>query len=91
MLAIFAALVIGILIGAFDLLPARGFQIIDKSMGVILFLLIFTLAVGVGADEMIFANLSTLGLRALLLTVGAIIGSIVLLYIVQQKWFKEER
>lgn len=89
--AIFAALVIGILIGAFDLLPARGFQIIDKSMGVILFLLIFTLAVGVGADEMIFANLSTLGLRALLLTVGAIIGSIVLLYIVQQKWFKEER
>ena len=91
MLAIFAALIIGIFIGAFNLLPAKGFQIIDKLMGVILFLLIFTLAVGVGSDEMIFANLSSLGLKALLLSVGAIIGSILLLYMVKQKWFREER
>lgn len=91
MLAIFAALIAGIIIGAFNILPARGFQIIDKLMGVILFLLIFTLAVGVGSDEMIFANLSTLGLKALFLSLGAILGSILLLYIVQQKWFREER
>ena len=91
MVGVFAALLIGIVIGAFNLLPARGFEIIDKLMGVILFLLIFTLAVGVGSDDMIFANLSTLGLRALLLATGAILGSIILLYLVQQKWFREER
>lgn len=91
MLAMLIALVAGVVIGVFNLLPAPIFKMIDKVMGVILFLLIFTLAVGVGSDAAIFANLSALGVQALVLTLGAILGSVVFVYMVQQKWFRKER
>lgn len=91
MWTIFLALAAGVAVGALNLLPDTGYKMIDKLMGVILFFLIFMLAVGVGSDEMIFANLSTIGLQALILSGGAILGSIILLYLVQQKWFKEDR
>ena len=91
MWTIFLALAAGVAVGAFNLLPAGAYKLIDRLMGVILFFLIFMLAVGVGSDAMIFASSRTIGLKALVLSAGAIVGSIGLLYLVQQKWFREER
>lgn len=91
MLAIFIAISLGIGVGAFGLAPLGFYKIIDKVMVVVLFFLLFHLAVGIGSDEEIFSNLSTIGLTSFLLAVGSMVGSILLVYLVQNKWFQGEK
>lgn len=91
MTAIIIALGLGIAVGFFNLLPKVFYKLIDRLMGIILFFLIFILAVGIGRDAIIFEHLNTIGLAAFVLAAGSIAGSVGLLYFVQQKWFKEER
>ena len=91
MTAIIIALTLGIVVGAFNLLPKIFYRVIDKLMSVILFVLIFVLIVSIASNETIVGNLAAIGISAFVLAFGSIIGRIILLYLLQQKWFKEER
>ena len=91
MTAIIIALTLGIVVGAFNLLPKIFYRVIDKLMSVILFVLIFVLIVSIASNETIVGNLAAIGISTFVLAFGSIIGSIILLYLLQQKWFKEER
>jgi hypothetical protein len=50
--------------------------------------LLFLLGVAIGANEVIVKNLPVLGLKALLITLGGIIGSVMLSWIAYHLWFK---
>jgi len=66
----------GILVGYL----LRNREWISKPIGIIInwaiYLLLFLLGITVGTDEIIMSNLEKIGLSALLLTVGAVTGSV---------------
>lgn len=50
---------------------------IGKVITVLVWLLLFLLGVDVGSNQMIMSGIHTIGLEALLITVGAVLGSVV--------------
>lgn len=58
----------------------------DRAVSAAIYLLLFLLGVSVGGNQQIMGNLGSLGLRALSLAFGAIVGSVGLSYLTY-KWF----
>lgn len=50
---------------------------IGKLVTVLIWLLLFLLGVDVGGNQMIMTGLHTIGLEALIITVGAVLGSVI--------------
>lgn len=66
---------------------------IGKLVTVLIWLLLFLLGVEVGGNQMIMSGLHTIGLDALIITVGAVLGSVIgarLLWNWINRDFKEE-
>ncbi len=88
--------VLGFLVaGAFVgyLLRARKKKVLryaDKLMMWTIYLFLFILGLSVGINEEIVRNLGTLGIKALILTLGALVGSAVAAFILYTFWFKEK-
>jgi uncharacterized membrane protein YbjE (DUF340 family) len=55
-----------------------------------IFLLLFLLGIGVGANDKIINNLHTIGIQALVLTVGAVLGSLICAYFTYTLFFKKK-
>jgi|LGVD01.1.fsa_nt_gb uncharacterized membrane protein YbjE (DUF340 family) len=89
MFKILGILLLGAIIGRF----LRGFSkvqtTINKLVMLVIYLLLFLLGVSIGKNNMILNNLTTLGVQALLLTIGGILGSIILAKIVFIKYFNK--
>ena len=64
---------------------------IEKAILWSIFLLLFFLGLSIGADKLIMANLATLGLNALIITLGGVAGSILMAWIFWRLFFKGER
>ncbi|WP_018108326.1 LysO family transporter [Bacteroides propionicifaciens] len=73
-LAILGSLVFGLVVGT--LVRGRNLNKIGKIITVLIWILLFCLGVKVGTDEAVVAKLPTIGLEALLITIGAVVGSI---------------
>lgn len=56
---------------------------------VAIFLLLFFIGVDVGSDETIISNLPKIGLNALVLTFGAVVGTIFISVFVYKYFFKD--
>jgi len=67
---------------------------IIKVVGILtsfaIFLLLFLLGIGVGTNDKIINNLHSIGLQALILTLGAILGSLICAYLAYKFFFKTE-
>ncbi len=50
---------------------------IGKVITVLIWLLLFLLGVDVGANQMIIRGLRTIGIDALIITIGAVLGSVI--------------
>ena len=50
---------------------------IGKVITVLIWLLLFLLGIDVGSNQMIMSGLHTIGLDALIITVGAVLGSVI--------------
>lgn len=50
---------------------------IGKIITVLIWLLLFLLGIDVGSNQMIMSGLHTIGLDALVITIGAVLGSVV--------------
>jgi len=86
MLTVFAIMLAGI--GAeYFLRRIPDIKIIGKLITCFIFLLLFFLGISVGHNEKIVNNLTTIGLQALIITMGAIAGSILLAWFVYKKFF----
>ena len=90
MLTVFAIMLLGIGAGYF-LRRIPDIKIIGKLITCSIFLLLFFLGISVGHNEKIVNNLTTIGLQALIITMGAIAGSILLAWFVYKKFFVKEK
>ena len=70
----------------------RNYNWITKPVGIIItlaiFLLLFLLGISVGTNDTIISNLDKIGINALLLTIGAITGSVIVSYFTYVFFFK---
>ncbi|MBD8346705.1 MULTISPECIES: LysO family transporter [unclassified Dysgonomonas] len=90
MFTVFTIMVIGIIAGYF-LRRIPDIKIIGKLITGFIFLLLFFLGIAVGHNEKIVNNLTTIGLQALIITMGAIAGSVGLAWFVYKKFFEKGR
>ena len=63
-------------------------SVVAKITTMIIYLLLFVLGISVGGNEKVMMNLPTLGLNALIITAGAMLGSMVMAFIVYKVMLK---
>jgi len=82
---------IGIIIG-FTIQDKRKIvKAIDPMISMAIYALLFLLGISVGTNEIIISNLDTLGAQALLLTLGGVMGSVVLAFFTYKFFFKTKK
>lgn len=79
----------GVAIGL--LLRNKNLKALPKLINIVIYLLLFSLGIIVGTNEMIIKNLHTIGLQALIITLGGIIGSITFSWLVYRYFFKASK
>lgn len=62
----------------------------EKLVSAAIYLLLFLLGVSVGTNKQVISSLHNLGLQALLITLGATMGSILMCYLIYRFIFKPE-
>lgn len=82
MLIILGILAAGIVAGFFIQKNSRLIGINDKLMTWSIFALLFLLGISVGVNDTIVYNLGTIGVKALMITLGAVTGSVVVARII---------
>lgn len=61
----------------------------EKLINYAIYLLLFLLGVSIGSNEQIMSSLSTLGLMALVVAMGAVAGSVLAGFLVFKLFFKK--
>ncbi|RPH34231.1 MAG: DUF340 domain-containing protein [Bacteroidales bacterium] len=90
MITVVSIMVLGIIVGYFIRNRRLLVKINDKLIMWAIYLLLFILGLSIGANEVIMKNLPTLGLKALALTLGGVIGSISLAWLTYVRFFKSK-
>lgn len=88
MVTVVAIMTAGMLVGYFIRKRTTLIKINDKLIMYAIYLLLFILGLSIGANEVIMKNLPTLGLKALALTLGGVIGSVLLGWLTYVRFFK---
>lgn len=70
------------------LLRGKQLTFVSKIVTALIYLLLFVLGSQVGANEAVMGNLSSIGIDALVITVGALLGSLLAARFVYLKFFK---
>lgn len=90
MFFIFLFFISGLLAGIF-LRRYPNITIIGKLTSITIIVLLFLLGKSVGKNEAIMQNLTTIGLKALIITMAAIAGSVLMSMIVYKYFFDPKR
>lgn len=90
MYIIVAIMSIGILLGYCVRSQVFIIKQLDGVITYAIYLLLFLLGIAVGNNNEIIRNLTTIGLSALYLTIGAVLGSVVLAYFTYILFFKKD-
>ncbi len=88
MFIIIGLMLTGMLLGY--LLRKRNLREIHKVITVLIWLLLFTLGIEVGGNEQIIKGLHTLGLEALILTIGGTLGSVIAAWALWKALYKRK-
>lgn len=86
MLKIVAVMLGGVLTGY--LLRNRKLGFVQRLITLAIWVLLFLLGIAVGANAGIMDNLGTIGWQALVLSLGGVLGSVVLAWVVYKFFFK---
>jgi uncharacterized membrane protein YbjE (DUF340 family) len=69
----------------------KNIPLLNKRLTyMVILILLFSMGLSTGSNETILKNLPTLGMDSLVLTIFATLGSILFLYPVYHKYFKEK-
>lgn len=68
----------------------KAFSHVGKAVSLTVFVMLFFLGVEIGSDEHVLENLSTLGLRAFVLAVAGVAGSVILSMLLYKALFRKE-
>lgn len=80
MVEVLVVMLIGILLGYIIREKERIIKKVEPLLNYSIYLLLFLIGISIGLREELISSLDTIGLQALLLTVGAIIGSCIASY-----------
>ncbi len=81
----------GILLGYLIRDRHQTIKVIEKLIMWCIFLLLFLLGLWIGRDPLIMSNLPSLGLTALVLSLGGIAGSVLLALLLWKLYFKHKQ
>lgn len=87
---ILMSLVIGILLGSF-IIPRKFEKINSKIQVVGISITLFAMGVSLGGNPNIFADLKQVGVGAIAISLAAIFGSVLCVYLITKKLFKEKK
>ena len=88
MLTVVAIMAFGIAIGYLIRNFKTLVKISDRLTMWSIYLLLFLLGIAIGGNEVIMKNLHFLGLKSLTITLGGIVGSVLLAWLAYHLWFK---
>lgn len=83
MALIILSLLLGLLIGYFEILPDNLSSLTDELITIGLVLLLFSMGAEMGLNDKIISNLDKLGVQALVLASGSIAGSLGLIKLIE--------
>lgn len=86
MITVLAIMALGMLIG-YVFKQQKGFlKLADKLTTNIIRLLLFMLGIGVGLNEKVIQNIDSIGLQATIISLGALLGSLLMAYLTYKFW-----
>ncbi len=88
MFIVLAIVILGVVIGMQIHVPGAS-ALFSKLLNIIIYVLLLVMGIVVGGNERIVNNLSTIGLQALIITLGAVFGSMLFAAFIYKKIFKE--
>lgn len=91
MITVVGIMTIGILLGILIRKKQVLVRINDKLTTWSIYLLLLLIGISIGSNKTIVDNLHTLGIQAFLITLGGVIGSIILAWITFRLFFKNRR
>ncbi len=87
MITVLAIMSLGIILGVFIRNNTKWINANDKLTTWAIYLLLFLLGIRVGVNNTIINNLYSIGLQAIIITIGATLGSLIFAYIVYKLFF----
>jgi len=81
----------GIIGGVFIHQKPKLIKLNDRLISLAIYLLLFLLGVSVGLNKTIIQNIGTLGFQALIITLGAISGSVLMSWLIWRIFFRTEQ
>ncbi len=89
MLTVITLLTLGILLGFLLSNKEKIIGYVDQLTNWSIYLLLFLLGISVGVNEKIIKNFGEIGIKATILTAGAILGSVVISYFTYKLFLKK--
>lgn len=89
MLAVIILFTVGFGVGLLIRRWIKSTKQVERLVTIAIWLLLFILGAGVGANKLVMCNLHTLGVWALIIAIGSIAGSIAVVAVVQHYFFKK--
>ncbi|MCZ4696207.1 LysO family transporter [Ancylomarina euxinus] len=87
---VLAIMILGMGIGLFIGNRPKIIKVVGILTSFSIFLLLFLLGIGVGTNDRIINNLHTIGLQALILTIGAVLGSLLCAWATYKFFFQQK-
>lgn len=89
MVEILVIMAAGMLIGYLLRQKRALFAVIDRIVMAVIFLLLFVLGISVGLNETVVGSIHIIGIKAVILTIGAVAGSIGCCWLAWRLFFAE--
>lgn len=90
MIEIIAIMSAGIILGYLFRCKKKLIQVIEKLIVISIYLLLFFMGASIGRDPDIISNLPTLGLTALVISIGGISGSLLFACLIWKLFFRKK-
>jgi uncharacterized membrane protein YbjE (DUF340 family) len=87
---VISIMILGIGIGLIIGNRPKTIKVVGVLTSFSIFLLLFLLGIGVGTNNQIINNLHSIGIQALILTIGAVLGSLICAYFTYTLFFKKK-
>ncbi|WP_299522126.1 LysO family transporter [uncultured Lutibacter sp.] len=87
MIPVLLLMTIGLILGYVLRNKTKFILFSNKATTLIIYMLLFLLGIGVGLNKTIISNIANIGFQAILITFGAILGSLILAYITYKLFF----
>lgn len=90
MITVLLVMLSGIVAGVIIHRKPRFVQINDQLISLAIYILLFLLGISVGVNKTIVQNIGTLGFQAIMITLGAVLGSVMVSWLVFHLFFSTE-